>query len=181
MESPNQPAESGQVFNIHPDAIKAFAEQANDIAARVVVRMPEPQRKTGWKAEIHSAFHLTNEHLSGPVQMSETDIYGNETARYRETPTGVYGLRDESFANLTGLAMKIQNQKCWRDVVSVKFVQDALFDWCLDKTCGVTVSVGLKVVSPRPSGAAGASPATDCTAPAHSSRDGCVRASRRIR
>jgi hypothetical protein len=125
------------MFEVHPDAIRSFNAQVEEIADLVVLRPPRQQPTPAFMPEIHLSGHITSEDIIGPVQLSESDLYGNEMARFRECAGGVYGLEEEPFARLRELAPRIQKLECWQDSLSVKFVEDILFQWCLDKTQGM--------------------------------------------
>ena len=118
---------------MHSDAVAAFNAKANELkdSIRVRSRSQQPER-VGYKPNVHVAFHIGAEHLSGPMEFFRCDHHGNRTSRFIDEGTGVVGLDEQAYPNLIKLAVSIQRTGSFRNAVSVRFIEDTLFRWCLE-------------------------------------------------
>ena len=122
-------------FDLHSDAIAVFTAQSQAIADRVCVKAKAPQSATsGFKVDVFVGHALTADDLRGPVEVSSQDANGNRVSRFTTEGGKLIGLGDSDYPQLAKLARSIQKTSAFRNTVSVQFVEDALFRWCL-KAC----------------------------------------------
>lgn len=121
-------------FEIHPDAVAAFNTKAWELVDAVRVRpsSPKPQRGGCYKPGVHVGFHLTAEHLRGPIHFFQSDEYGNRINRFTEEQGTVVGLDEQAYPQLIRLAVSIQKIPAFCNSASVRFIEDVLFQWCLE-------------------------------------------------
>jgi hypothetical protein len=122
-------------FDLHPDAGAAFIAQAQAVADRIRVKDPAPQpANTGFKVDAFIGHALTADDLRGPVEVSANDAMGKRVDRFTTEGSKLIGLGEADYPQLVKLARSIQKTPAFRNVVSVEFVEGALFRWCL-KAC----------------------------------------------
>jgi hypothetical protein len=126
-------------FDFHPEAFAALNEQANQVAEAAALKPPSPHKKpAGFKPDVHIAANLTSAHLQGPIQMFQKDEDGNDLSRFIQEGPAVVGFDQAAYAKLRKVARSIQKTGTFRTMVSVQFVEDALFHWSLRKLKGNT-------------------------------------------
>jgi hypothetical protein len=125
-------------FDLHPDAVASFTAQSQAIADRVRLKEHPPESaKTGFKIDAYVGHALTADDLRGPVEVSSNDANGNRVSRFRTEGDKLIGLGESDYPQLEKLARSIQKASAFRNTVSVQFIEDALFRWCL-KMCQQT-------------------------------------------
>ena len=127
---------------LHPDAAKNFEEKAHVLLAAVrseplsepseprpdIFRPGKPMMAT-FGPEDYTSFEITG----------KRNLLGQTQARYFEHEGRQFGLADEKYQALARLSENLQRTKTFRDLVSVRWVEDTLLDWMKDRFAGVTV------------------------------------------
>lgn len=114
-------------------------EQANQVAETVALKPPSPQNgPAGFKPDVNISANLTSADLLGPIQMSQADENGIAVNRFIQDGSAVVGFGEAAYAKLRKVAQSIQRTGAFRKKVSVQFVEDALFNWSLQKLKSTT-------------------------------------------
>lgn len=121
-------------FELHPDAVAAFTAKATELLDAVRTRPSSPEAdRVGYKPDVHVGFHLTEQDLRGPMEVFESDRYGGRMSRFIDQDGTFIGLDENSYPKLGKLAGSIHKTAAFRNAVSIRFAEDALFRWCLDR------------------------------------------------
>ena len=126
---------------LHPDAAKNFDEKARVLLAAVA---PEPRQAPAeppthmFRPGGHVAATFNAEDIGFKIT-GKHDQLGRTTARYFEYEGRRFGLEDEKYQALARLSEGIQKTKAFRDLVSSKWVEDAIVDWLKAKFAGEAV------------------------------------------
>jgi hypothetical protein len=124
-------------FEMHPSAEAALNEQANVVAESVGIYSPAPRNMgSSFKPDVQLAAELTNSDLRSPMVVSDLDQSGNVVSRFVQESAGLVGFVQDAYQRLNKLAQSIQKVDAFRDVVSVRFVEDAIFNWSMEKLKG---------------------------------------------
>jgi len=121
-------------FEWHPDAAAVFTAKATELVDAVRARPSSPEAdRVGYKPDVHVGFHLTEQDLRGPMEVFESDRYGKRVGRFIDQDGTFIGLDENSYPKLGKLAESIQKTAAFRNAVSTRFTEDALFHWCLER------------------------------------------------
>lgn len=127
---------------LHSDAAKNFDEKAQTLLAAVA---PEPQHAPSeppthmFRPGGHVVATFDEGDYSEFKITGQNDQLGRTTARYFEYEGRRFGLEDEKYQALAHLSESIQKTKAFRDLVSNKWVEDAILDWMKAKFAGEAV------------------------------------------
>lgn len=128
---------------LHPEAAKNFDEKARVLLAAVA---PETQQGPS-----EPSTHMLRPGAPVAHEFSEKDLIdfkvtglvdqlGRTTARYFKHEGKRFGFEDEKYQALARLSEGLQKTKAFRDLVSAKWVEDAILDWIQSKFAGEAVS-----------------------------------------
>lgn len=124
-------------FDIHSDAVAAFNAKASELVDAVRVRPSSPKSQpVGYKPDVHVGFHFTAEHLRGPLEVFQSDQHGRRISRFIDDHGTVLGLDESAYPRLVKVGESIQKTPAFRNAVSLRFIEDALFGWCLETLKG---------------------------------------------
>jgi hypothetical protein len=127
---------------LHPDAAKNFDEKARVLLAAVA---PESQQEPSelptdmFRPGGHVVATLDEGDYSEFRLTGQSDWFGKTTARYFEYEGRRYGFEDEKYQALARLSEGVQKTNAFRDLVSTKWVEDAILDWIKTKFAGEAV------------------------------------------
>jgi hypothetical protein len=119
-------------FTFHPDAVTAFTAQSSELVRAVQTRLP--QRTPGTKRfdpQVHVSAHFKENDILGPIETSQTDRDGKTASRFMGVGGTLFGLDEQGCSKLRKLAEAIQKAPAFRDRVSVRFLENTLFRWCV--------------------------------------------------
>lgn len=125
-------------FELHPNAVAAFNEQANVLSESVIAVVPPQRQPQGFKPDVHVSSRLTSADTIGPIQTSSSDQDGNKIARFETDESSTVGFGEEAYLKLRQLAQKIQKTDSFKNAISTQFIEDELFRWSLQKIKGNT-------------------------------------------
>jgi hypothetical protein len=123
---------------LHPDAAKNFDEKALVLLAAAA---PEP-RQSPSEPPSHMlrpgapvAHEFSEKDLIDFKITGKSDQLGRTTARYFKHEGRRFGLEDEKYQALARLSESVQKIKAFHDLVSTKWVEDAILDWMQAHVC----------------------------------------------
>lgn len=127
-------------FQLHPDSVPAFNARAEELIACIKVKSPESRDSRGkFQSERPVSFHLTSQHLVSPMEVSHLDRTGRKTDRFVSEGGASVGMNQTEYAQLRKVAEGLQRTSAYRNTVSVEFVEDCLFRWCLGRLRDSTI------------------------------------------
>jgi hypothetical protein len=119
-------------YDFHPRALAALNEQASMLAQKLMVKIGAVSANvTGFRPDVNVAHHLSSSDLRSPMQVFHMDNDGNRVARFVDTGSGIVGFDENTYPEFCKLAVSIHKTDALRNKVSLKFVEDALFQWSL--------------------------------------------------
>ena len=116
-------------FNIHPNAIKNFNEQALELVDLVKAVPRPPQEQASFDTDIQARFNITDKDIVGNLKEKLSDYRGNIIGRYFQFNGERFALEDGDHLLLAKLAEKIQRLPTFRERLSRKYVEEKLFSW----------------------------------------------------
>ena len=116
-------------FNIHPNAIESFNEQALNLVDLVKATPRQSKVDASFETDIRSRFNITAKDIVGNPKEKLADYRGNIIGRYFESSGIRYALEDSEHELLAALAKKIQRLPAFRDRLSQKYIEENLFSW----------------------------------------------------
>ena len=109
-------------FNIHPNAIESFNEQALNLVDLVKATPRQSKVDASFETDIRSRFNITAKDIVGNPKEKLADYRGNIIGRYFESSGIRYALEDSEHELLAALAKKIQRLPAFRDRLSQKYI-----------------------------------------------------------
>jgi hypothetical protein len=117
---------------LHPQAAKNFEERAQALLAAVTPESrPEPAETPTdmFRPGGHVVATFDEGDYSEFKITGQSDRLGRTTARYFDHGGRRYGLEGEQYQALAHLSEAVQRTKAFRELVSTKWVEDAILDW----------------------------------------------------
>jgi len=117
---------------LHADAAKNFNKKADSLLTAIAPELrqgaSEPPTEL-FRPGGHIAARYSADELPEFKITAKTDLLGRTTARYFEYEGQRIGLEDDKYQELARLSESVQRTKALRDLVSTKWVEDAIVDW----------------------------------------------------
>lgn len=122
-------------LELHPDAVKNFNEKAEALLLELNTehKLQKKSFSTTFKPDIFVAKHLTQKDIIGEMRVGMVDVFGNEVGKFFDAGNMLMGLKEDSFLKLKRLSEDMQRTKALSDRVSVKLVNDLIFEWMKNK------------------------------------------------
>jgi hypothetical protein len=127
---------------LHPDAAKNFDERARVLLAAVAPESPqEPSEPPTdiFRPGGHIVATFNEGDYSEFKITGQSDRLGRTTARYFEHEGRRFGFEDEKYQALARLSESVQRTNAFRDLVSTRWVEDAILGWIKAKFAGEVV------------------------------------------
>ena len=118
---------------LHPEAIKSFDEKGKVLLSKVVRQPWKPRAKSETQPRFIPAATFTLDD-SQPITESTRDRFGKTLEMFRRVDKETLGLKEEGYRRLRLLAESIQKTEGFRDRVSQKSLESAIFDWVIDRS-----------------------------------------------
>ena len=121
--------EQAPKLEFHPEAARAFNEEAETLVRAVE---PQPQiqaRKPSFRPDISVAANIAEKDLLGEIRVGLSDGFGNPTGQFFHRGNELVGLVGQGFKSLMKLAERIQSTASFRDKISTKCVADLTMFW----------------------------------------------------
>jgi hypothetical protein len=136
-------------FDLHPNAAAAFNEQGNVLAESVVLEHTHtgdhPDQR--FRPDVYISGNLSAAEARGSLETSTVDQDGNKISRYVTEGSASIGFSEAAYSKLRKLAQSIHKADSFRSVISVQFVEDALFRWSVQKVKGHTTRTACEYVA----------------------------------
>jgi len=118
--------------SFHTGAVTGFNKAGDDLVAQVTKRQSHPQSGKGESRFVPRAT-LRKEDVWNVRNMT-TDVTGTVLSKFAEVDNNHIGLGEEPYKALRLLSEKIQRTEGFRELVSQKALEEAIFDWVLDRS-----------------------------------------------
>ena len=133
---PNEKKSATVELSLHPNAKDAFDKQALELLSRVVTRpRTAPPAPRIFVPDFHIQHEFRPEDIHNLME-SERDIDDLNTALFVPRGDQKVGLEEEGCRNLRLLAEKIQGREELRAHLSVKTLEEQVFQWLVDRHLG---------------------------------------------
>ena len=145
------------MFEINPSAEENFNSKVTSLIKKIEEAPREGQISPRFETDVHVGATITERDIIGEVQEKVSDYRGNTVGRFFKFKGMRYALKNENHKFLVDLAEKIQRLPAFKDRLSQKFIEEAIFEWLknsfinqkLEKTFIPTlVEMAEKIVKP---------------------------------
>jgi hypothetical protein len=129
------------MLDIHPSAVQNFNDKASALVGLLKIRLePFPSQESSQlnPTGIPIGAHITEAEIIGDVIYSTTDYHGRPIERMFPFQGRQVGLQQPDYAQLIELAKAIQRLPGVREQLSLRFIEETLFQWVQAKFLGAS-------------------------------------------
>jgi hypothetical protein len=123
-------------LQVHPDAIRAFDQQANALPGLIREFTTESAVGNAPASEVHVSGSFGPNDIIGEIRESIVDYRGKAVLRFFRIDGKKYGLPREGYALLLKLVSAIKRVPTVGDYLSGKHIEEKLFDWIHKRFAG---------------------------------------------
>jgi len=115
---------------IHPDAEIHFNEKVRRLAALIKKYQPRQESAPSFVPERAQYHAIASKDILAPALISETNHKDEEVGRYYNDQGSLVGLAGSDYREFSILCEKIQKIPSIRNTISLKTIQNHIFNWC---------------------------------------------------
>ena len=127
-------------IELHPDASMNFNEKVEGLLFRLAPMRPErsSEPKSSFSPDTFVSGHVTQEDIIGEIRFATINGAGAEVAKSFWYDNKEIGLEGEAHKELIHISQEMQRTKILRDIVSINFLTEHIFEWIKEKYRGAT-------------------------------------------
>jgi len=116
-------------LELHPQAVLRFDEIAASLLTKIIVQEAR-QVSYSYRPEVFLSVTLTGEDIVDMPRQYRRDGTGKTVGRYFQHNGKEVGLFGPAYEEFVALSAAIQQTPAFRRTISLRFLEDVLFDWC---------------------------------------------------
>lgn len=123
-----------QRFDLHPAAMKAINDSAAELAGRVVECPKEEEKNARAPSQRHPSLTLSDKDIIGVPSFGDIERRsGRFVTRYSYRKSLCIGLDEDASTGLRRLVDQFYKIEWVQQSLGQKFLEESIFDWCLDR------------------------------------------------
>jgi hypothetical protein len=135
-------------LSIHPKAIANFNKKGEEILS-LLANARGPNRETSFPSQLFVEHFINAQEIIGEMKYGEADFKGDEISRYFKHEGKLVGLNGDNYIAFEHICTSIQRSPSLRDVISLKAIKDAVFEWVKHRHKAQTNQPLLDFILPR--------------------------------